>query len=153
MPTIWQGIKSIYEADPEKYDLSKLTRLTCGGSAPPPSLIRWYADTLDVEMIQGWGMTETSPLVTLSRRVMKKSQLALSDDAQFENVAKQGQTAAVKIDAVTSVAFGRQFDHTYALYSRVTRTSIDALKEFFREELSKEDIDLLVKQKKQYGVI
>ena len=61
--------------------------------------------------------------------------------------------ASVKIDAVTSIAFGRQFDHTYALYSRVTRTSIDALKEFFREELSKEDIDLLVKQKKQYGVI
>ena len=69
------------------------------------------------------------------------------------DVAKQGQSASVKIDAVTSIAFGRQFDHTYALYSRVTRTSIDALKEFFREELSKEDIDLLVKQKKQYGVI
>ena len=91
VPTIWQGIKSIYEANPDAYDLSKLTRLTCGGSAPPPSLIRWYADTLGVEMIQGWGMTETSPLVTLSRRVMKRSQRALTDDQQFENVAKQGQ--------------------------------------------------------------
>ena len=43
-------------------------------------------------MIQGWGMTETSPLATLSgRRVMKRSQLNLSEDEQFENVAKAGQ--------------------------------------------------------------
>ena len=91
VPTIWQGVKGLYEKDPASYDLSNLSRLTCGGSSPPPSLIRWYADELDVEMIQGWGMTETSPLATLSRRVMKRSQLALSDDAQFENVAKAGQ--------------------------------------------------------------
>ncbi len=91
VPTIWQGVKGLYEADPDRYDLSKLSRLTCGGSAPPPSLIRWYWDTLGVEMIQGWGMTETSPLATLSRRVMKKSQLDLDEDAQFENVAKAGQ--------------------------------------------------------------
>ena len=91
VPTIWQGVKGLYEAEPGKYDLSKLSRLTCGGSSPPPSLIRWFWDTLNVEMIQGWGMTETSPLATLSRRVMKKSQLELSEDQQFENVAKAGQ--------------------------------------------------------------
>ena len=91
VPTIWQGVKSLVEANPDQYDLSSLSRLTCGGSAPPPSLIRWYWDTLGVEMIQGWGMTETSPLATLSRRVMKRSQLSLSEDAQFENVAKAGQ--------------------------------------------------------------
>lgn len=91
VPTIWQGVKGLFEANPGQYDLSALSRLTCGGSAPPPSLIRWFWDTLDVEMIQGWGMTETSPLATLSRRVMKKSQLDLSEDEQFENVAKAGQ--------------------------------------------------------------
>ncbi len=91
VPTIWQGVKGLVEANPNQYDLSSLSRLTCGGSAPPPSLIRWYWDTLGVEMIQGWGMTETSPLATLSRRVMKRGQLALSEDAQFENVAKAGQ--------------------------------------------------------------
>lgn len=79
------------EADPDRYDLSSLSRVTCGGSAPPPSLIRWYWDTLGVEMIQGWGMTETSPLATLSRRMMKRSHLKISEDEQFENVAKAGQ--------------------------------------------------------------
>jgi fatty-acyl-CoA synthase len=91
VPTIWQGVKGLYEANPDAYDLSSLSRLTCGGSSPPPSLIRWFWDELNVEMIQGWGMTETSPLATLSRRVMKRSQLSLSEDEQFENVAKAGQ--------------------------------------------------------------
>ena len=91
VPTIWQGIKGLYEANPDKYDLSSLSRVTCGGSAPPPSLIRWYWDTLGVEMIQGWGMTETSPLATLSRRVAKRAHRNLSPDHQFENVAKAGQ--------------------------------------------------------------
>lgn len=91
VPTIWQGVKSLYEADPSSLDLSKLQRLTCGGSSPPPSLIRWYWDTLGVEMIQGWGMTETSPLATLSRRVMTRHHLELSEDDQFANVAKAGQ--------------------------------------------------------------
>lgn len=91
VPTIWQGIKGLYEANPDAYDLTKLERLTCGGSAPPQSLIRWYWDTFGVEMIQGWGMTETSPLATLSRRVAKRSQENLSEDEKFDNVAKAGQ--------------------------------------------------------------
>ena len=91
VPTIWQGVKAILEADPGAYDLGQLTRVTCGGSAPPPSLIRWYWDTLGVEMIQGWGLTETSPLATVSHRVMKHAHRKLSTDAQFENVAKAGQ--------------------------------------------------------------
>ena len=84
-------MKGLYEANPDAYDLSALSRLTCGGSSPPPSLIRWFWDELDLEMIQGWGMTETSPLATLSRRVMKHAQQNLSEDEQFENVAKAGQ--------------------------------------------------------------
>ena len=91
VPTIWQGVKAAIEADPEAYDLSSLSRLTCGGSAPPKSLIRWYHDALGVEMIQGWGLTETSPLATLSRRFMKHKHLAMTVDEQLENVGKAGQ--------------------------------------------------------------
>jgi len=79
--------------------------------------------------------------------------IGLEINRKAVDVAKQGQSASVKIDAVTSIQFGRQFDHTYTLYARVTRPSIDALKEFFREECSKDDWELLVRLKKQYGVI
>lgn len=90
VPTIWQGVKAALEANPGKYDLSKLTRLTCGGSAPPVSMMRWYWDTYQIEMIQGWGMTETNPLGTLSRKVAKRSHVNISEDEQFKNIAKAG---------------------------------------------------------------
>jgi acyl-CoA synthetase (AMP-forming)/AMP-acid ligase II len=41
-------------------------------------------------MVQGWGMTETNPLGTLSRKVAKRSHLRLTEDQQFENIAKAG---------------------------------------------------------------
>ena len=90
VPTIWQGVKAVLEANPDKFDTSKLSRLTCGGSAPPVSMMRWYWSQHGVEMIQGWGMTETNPLGTLSRKVAKRSHLKLSEDQQFENIAKAG---------------------------------------------------------------
>jgi acyl-CoA synthetase (AMP-forming)/AMP-acid ligase II len=91
VPTIWQGIKAIMESDEGKnIDLSKLSRLTCGGSAPPVSMMRWYFEELGVEMVQGWGMTETNPLGTLSRKIAKRSHTRLTEDQQFENIAKAG---------------------------------------------------------------
>ena len=90
VPTIWQGVKSVLEAASGRHDLSKLTRLTCGGSAPPVSLMKWYADTLNIEMVQGWGMTETNPLGTLSRKMAKRSHLQLTEEQQYENIAKAG---------------------------------------------------------------
>ena len=92
VPTIWQGVKGILEDNPGKYDMSNVSRLTCGGSAPPVSLMRWYWDTFGIEMIQGWGMTETNPLATLSRKVAKRSHINLTEDQQFENIAKAGLT-------------------------------------------------------------
>ena len=35
VPTIWQGVRAELEANKGKFNLSKLGRLTCGGSAPP----------------------------------------------------------------------------------------------------------------------
>ena len=90
VPTIWQGVKAQIENNPDRYDLSNLTRLTCGGSAPPVSLMRWYAEELNIEMVQGWGMTETNPLGTLSRKIAKRSHLSLTEDQQFDNIAKAG---------------------------------------------------------------
>ena len=94
VPTIWQGVRATLEADPDKYDLSILSRMTCGGSAPPLEMMRWYWDKFNVEMIQGWGMTETNPLGTLSRKVSKRSQIGMSEDEQFENGAKAGLAMA-----------------------------------------------------------
>jgi fatty-acyl-CoA synthase len=90
VPTIWQGVRAALTANPDKYNISTLKRTTCGGSAPPVEMMRWYWETYGIEMIQGWGMTETNPLGTLSRKINKRSQLNLSEDEQFKNIAKAG---------------------------------------------------------------
>ena len=90
VPTIWQGIKGFIDQSTDTTDLSRLTRVTCGGSAPPASLVAWYWNELHVEMIQGWGMTETSPLGTLARRVAKRSHIDGSPAQLIENGCKAG---------------------------------------------------------------
>lgn len=47
-------------------DLSSLKYIVCGGSAVPRSLIDGFKSTYGVDILQGWGMTETSPLAALS---------------------------------------------------------------------------------------
>ncbi|MEM7016515.1 MAG: long-chain fatty acid--CoA ligase [Pseudomonadota bacterium] len=90
VPTIWQGVQAALETEPDRWNLENLSRLTCGGSAPPLTMMRWYWDNMGVEMIQGWGMTETNPLGTMSRRIGKRKQRNLSLDEQFANSGKAG---------------------------------------------------------------
>jgi len=79
--------------------------------------------------------------------------MSMEKDRKPTDVAKAGVSVSCKIDAVTSIMYGRQFDHTYPLYARVTRKSIDAIKDFFKEDLNKDDWALLLRLKKQFGVI
>lgn len=67
--------------------------------------------------------------------------------------AKKGASVAVRIDNEGSVMYGRHFDHKDKLVSRLTRQSIDALKENFREDLQKEDWQLVIKLKKVFDII
>ncbi len=46
-------------------DLSSLRLVMCGGSAVPKSLIEGYRDVFQVPVVQGWGMTETSPVCAI----------------------------------------------------------------------------------------
>jgi fatty-acyl-CoA synthase len=64
VPTIWLGVLNMLESG--EANLPKLQRVLCGGSAAPPALI----DGLKrhgIELVHAWGMTETSPLASLTR--------------------------------------------------------------------------------------
>ncbi|MEX2655791.1 MAG: long-chain fatty acid--CoA ligase [Acidimicrobiia bacterium] len=48
-------------------DLSSFRFITCGGSAVPRALMEGFEATFGVEIVQAWGMTETSPLGAIAR--------------------------------------------------------------------------------------
>ena len=70
--------------------------------------------------------------------------------------ALPGQSVAMKIQAVSSAEssrlYGRHFDHKDELVSRITRESIDMLKDNFRDELTKDDWRLVVELKKKFEI-
>jgi fatty-acyl-CoA synthase len=69
VPTIWLGLIQAYERgqkeEPGRWQLPQGMRSMVGGAAVPESLIRAF-DRHGVRLGQGWGMTETSPLATVS---------------------------------------------------------------------------------------
>ncbi len=89
VPTIWLGILQKLDAQPGHYDLSSLQSMVVGGSAAPEAMMRGFKERHGLEIVHAWGMTETSPLGTVSRLT---TQLELQDDAtQWAYRAKQGR--------------------------------------------------------------
>lgn len=64
VPTVWNGVLAL--GAEQELDLSSLRRVVVGGAAVPRAMIEAYHDRYGIEIIQGWGMTEMSPLGTLS---------------------------------------------------------------------------------------
>src|SRR5262249_17922531 len=64
VPTIWTDLLAYLEQNPT--DISSLREAVVGGSACPPALMRAF-DERGVEIIHAWGMTEMSPLGSVSR--------------------------------------------------------------------------------------
>ena len=63
VPSVWNGILALGEQ--QELDLSSLQEVVVGGSAVPRSMIEAFKARYDVEIVQGWGMTEMSPLGTV----------------------------------------------------------------------------------------
>lgn len=64
VPTVWLGLLGYMRKAGKKF--STLKRTLIGGSALPKSMIQEFRDAHGVEAIQGWGMTEMSPLGTIA---------------------------------------------------------------------------------------
>ncbi|MFE2885117.1 long-chain fatty acid--CoA ligase [Streptomyces sp. NPDC059272] len=87
VPTIWQGLLGELTARPR--DVSSLTQVTIGGSACPPALMAAF-DKLGMRVCHAWGMTETSPLGTVSRPPAE----AVGTDREWEYRLTQGRFPA-----------------------------------------------------------
>jgi fatty-acyl-CoA synthase len=81
VPTIWMGLLSALRQRGKRP--KRLTRSVIGGSALPPSLFTAFRDEFGIELIQGWGMTETSPLGAINRPLAKHSALPAQEQDQL----------------------------------------------------------------------
>ena len=85
VPTIWIGVLAML--DKEQADLSALREIICGGSAVPQSLIENLARK-NINLVQAWGMTETSPLACVSH--IRSDQEYLLPEEKFRIKARTG---------------------------------------------------------------
>ena len=61
VPVIWLGLMQYLETTGKTFTTFRSLRV--GGSAAPPRLIEYF-ESRGIEVIHGWGMTETSPVCT-----------------------------------------------------------------------------------------
>lgn len=90
VPTIWTALYHELRQNPR--DVSSIRALVVGGSAMPRSLIEAYEKELNVNVLHAWGMTEMSPLGTVS--ILQKQHQALSDAEKWDVKATQGYPIA-----------------------------------------------------------
>jgi len=81
--------------------------------------------------------------------------IRIESNGKQQETAKKGSSVAIKIvnDTNPNLTYGRQFDATTSLYSTLSRASIDALKENFKDKLETDDWKLVVKLKKVFNII
>jgi fatty-acyl-CoA synthase len=90
VPTIWHGLLKYLDANPGR-DLSTLRQLIVGGAAIPEATIRAFETRHGLRVVHAWGMTETTPLGSVSR-VPSELADAPADD-QYAWRATQGRPA------------------------------------------------------------
>ena len=86
VPTVWLALLQYLEKTGKK--LPYLKKGLCGGSALPEALIRGY-EKYGVELQQGWGMTEMSPIGTVN--VMPPHVRALPEAERIQYQLKAGR--------------------------------------------------------------
>ncbi|MCB2097959.1 MAG: long-chain fatty acid--CoA ligase [Parvularculaceae bacterium] len=87
VPTVWLGLLQYMEKAGKT--LPHLKKGLCGGSALPEALIRGF-EKHGIELQQGWGMTEMSPIGTVN--VLPPSIMSLPQDERIQYQLKAGRS-------------------------------------------------------------
>jgi fatty-acyl-CoA synthase len=93
VPTVWHDVLTAATRE----QLSSIRELIAGGAAVPEATIRAFDKKFGIPIVQGWGMTETSPLAAIARVSSD-----VGDDAAYALRAHQGRPIPfvdVRLDA------------------------------------------------------
>jgi fatty-acyl-CoA synthase len=92
VPTIWLSMLQALEASPGAWDLSHMKGMFVGGSAVPRALIAAF-QRHGLTIVQGWGMTETSPVASTSD--LPHDLASLDEESQLDLRATAGLPLAL----------------------------------------------------------
>ncbi len=87
VPTVWLAVIDTLERQPDRWPLAEGLRIIVAGSACPETLFRRF-DRFGVRVIQPWGMTETTPMATVS--TLKPHMATWAEDDLYRIRATQG---------------------------------------------------------------
>ena len=88
VPTIWLGILHLLDEQPGRWDLSHMKGMLVGGSAAPRAMIAAFKQRHGLAVCHGWGMTETSPVATVT--ALPGALREADEETQFDHIAMQG---------------------------------------------------------------
>ena len=89
VPTIWLAILDALDKDPKAFDVSSLRAMVVGGAAAPQAMIEGFEKRHGLHVLHAWGMTEMTPVGTVSR--LGPAERALPDAERFRIRAQQGK--------------------------------------------------------------
>ena len=127
VPTVWQML--LGHLRETKADLPLLKRVIIGGSAVPEAIVRAFNDDYGVEVVHAWGMTETSPLGTLSTPTPEIAALPYEEQLQYR--LKQGRPpAGVELKLVDDA--DQRLPHDGTTFGRLKIKGPFIVREYFK---------------------
>ena len=90
VPTLWMSLYNYLESNPR--DISSLRTVVAAGSAMPRQFIELFARKHQVQFRLAWGMTETTPIATVT--TLDPDHEALASDARYTLMARHGRVSA-----------------------------------------------------------
>ncbi|XP_049865165.1 eukaryotic translation initiation factor 5B [Pectinophora gossypiella] len=108
-------------------------------------------------MVEAGILKEGTPICVPSQEFVELG-IVTSIEVNHKQVetARKGQEVCIKIEPIPGESpkmFGRHFDETDMLVSKISRASIDACKDYFRDDLIKTDWQLMVELKKLFQIL
>ncbi|KAJ2613770.1 eukaryotic translation initiation factor 5B [Coemansia sp. RSA 1804] len=103
-------------------------------------------------------VVKTNPETKVREIVSLGKVVSMEKNHKHMDIVRKGESAggvAIRIDCASyenPKTYGRHFDDSDDIYSLISRSSIDVLKESFRKDLSKEEWALVVKLKKTLNI-
>ena len=114
---------------------------------------------IGIIVMEGQLKIGTKLTVDKNQRIQDFVDLGVVTSLEFNHrpieIARVGQEVCIKIDAMggDKKLLGRHFTIGDELISRISRQSIDAVKSYFKEDLTKQDWKLMLKLKKRFDII